>query len=262
MNASQLNKLTYTELKEIFKETELDIKIPKKKEELIEIILKWIKEYKREKKKKEKEKAKEKDPVETKTKKDKYEIIKQLGENGMQGITYLVKDRKGNEYAMKTFKKSKSSDRIKKEAMLQDMASEYGIAPKIVDVDLEKKYIVMEKMDKHLTDVISKQNGDITESQQKQLIRIFKGLDKAKVFHNDANILNYMFRKQKLFIIDFGISQEIDEKLIKKLGTSTPNIERMTLGFIITLKKQNCKSSSYSHLIKFIDPEEVKNLKL
>mgnify|MGYP002142260951 CR=1 FL=1 len=163
---------------------------------------------------------------------------------------------------IETFKKTKSSDRIKREAILQDMAAEYGIAPKIIDVDLENKYIVMEKMDKHLTDVISKQEGDITESQQKQIIKIFKSLDKAKVFHNDANILNYMFRKQKLFIIDFGISQEIDDKLIKKLGTNTPNIERMTLGFIITLKKQNCKTSSYSHLIKYINTDEAKDFKL
>jgi len=35
-----------------------------------------------------------------------YTIIKQIGNEGKEGKTFLVKDRKGNEYAMKTFKKT------------------------------------------------------------------------------------------------------------------------------------------------------------
>jgi hypothetical protein len=87
MNISQLNVLTYNELKNIA--TGMDIKIPKKKEDLIIDMLKCFKEY--EKYKKEKV--------------DKYEKIKQLGEKGKEGTTYLVKTIDGNEYAMKTFKK-------------------------------------------------------------------------------------------------------------------------------------------------------------
>ena len=86
---------------------------------------------------------------------------------------------------MKTFKKNKSSSKLKKEAKLQEMASEYSIAPKVIEIDTVSKYIVMEKLDIHLLDVIKKQKRDITKSQQKQIINIFKCLDKAKVFHGD-----------------------------------------------------------------------------
>ena len=153
-----------------------------------------------------------------KEKVDKYVKIKQLGEKGKEGTTFLVKTIDGNEYAMKTFKKTKSSDRLRKEAYLQEKASEFNITPKIIEIDTISKYIVMEKLDEHLIDKMKKQDGNLTENQQKQIIKIFKFLDKAKVFHADSNILNYMFKGKKLYIIDFGMSQLIDEKLIKKLG--------------------------------------------
>jgi tRNA A-37 threonylcarbamoyl transferase component Bud32 len=238
MNISQLNVLTYNELKDIA--TGMDIKISKKKEELIIDMLKCFKEY--EKYKKEKV--------------DKYQKIKQLGEKGKEGITFLVKTIDGNEYAMKTFKKTKSSNRLRKEAYLQEKASEFNITPKIIEIDTISKYIVMEKLDEHLIDKMKKQDGNLTENQQKQIIKIFKFLDKAKVFHADSNILNYMFKGKKLYIIDFGMSQLIDEKLIKKLGIDTPNLTLMNLGFILKLKELKCPPSSYSHLITFISDKD------
>ena len=68
-----------------------------------------------------------------------------------------------------------------------------------------------------------------------------------------------MFKNKKLFIIDFGMSKEIDDKLIKKLGTNTPNIDLMNLGFILKLKELNCVESSYSHLLTYVsETEKVK----
>ena len=218
----------------------MDIIIPKKKEDLIVEMLKCFKEY--EKYKKEKV--------------DKYEKIKQLGEKGKEGTTFLVKTKDGNEYAMKTFRKTKSSDRLRKEAQLQEKASEFNISPKIIEIDTVSKYIVMEKMDEHLIDKMKKQDGNLTEKQQKQIIKIFKLLDTAKIFHADSNILNYMFKGKKLYVIDFGMSQLIDEKLIKKLGIDTPNLTLMNLGFILKLKELKCPASSYSHLITFVSGKD------
>jgi tRNA A-37 threonylcarbamoyl transferase component Bud32 len=237
MNISQLKNLSYTELKDIAKD--MDISIPKNKDELVKTMLKCFKEW--EKYKKEKI--------------DKYEKIKQLGEKGKEGIVYLVKTKDGKEYAMKTFKSNKSSDKLRKEAELQCMASEYNIAPKVIEIDTVKKTIVMEKMDKHLIELIKNQEGDLKESQQKQIIKIYEQLDKAKVFHADSNILNYMYKGKKLYIIDFGMSKEIDDKLIKSLGTSTPNIDLMTLGFILKLKELNCKESSYSYFLNYVSDD-------
>ena len=244
MNSLQLNNLKFQELKEIA--IDMHIKIPKKKEELISLIKKCFEEYE----------------LYKKEKIDKYEKIEQLGNKGKEGITYLVKSSYGKYYAMKTFKKTKSSKNIKKEASLQEKASDFDIAPKVIDIDTVSKYIVMERMSSHLYDSIKKQNGNLTEKQQKQLIKIYKGLDEAKVFHADSNILNYMYKDKKLYIIDFGMSSEIDDKLIKKLGTNNPNVDIMTLGFILKLKEFKCPSSAYSHLIKYISSEEIKRFNL
>ena len=238
MNIEQLNILSYKELKDIA--IEMNIKISKKKEDLIIDMLKCFKEY--EKYKKEKV--------------DKYEKIKQLGEKGKEGTTYLVKTKDGNEYAMKTFKKTKSSDKLRKEASLQEKVSEFNISPKVIEIDTISKYIVMEKMDCHLIDKMKKQDGNLTEHQQKQIIKIFKLLDKANVFHGDSNILNYMFKGKKIYIIDFGMSQIINEKLVKKLGIDTPNLTLMNLGFILKLKELSCPTSSYSYLITFVSNKD------
>ena len=185
MDSAYLKKLSYDDLKSIA--LDMDIKIPKSKEELIQKMIKCFKEYENYKK----------NTI------DKYGKITQLGNKGKEGITYLVKTKDNKEYAMKTFKKNKSSEKLKLEVKLQEMASKENICPKIIEYDTVGKYIVMEKLDTHLKDILESQNGLLTLTQQKQIIKIYKSLDKAKVFHADSNILNYMYKNKKLYIIDF-----------------------------------------------------------
>ena len=163
---------------------------------------------------------------------------------------------------MKTFKKTKSSDTLKKEAMLQQKAADFGLAPKVIDTDTVSKYIVMEKLDTHLLDYLNNQKGIFTQKQQKQIIQIFKGLDKSGVFHGDSNILNYMYKNNKLYIIDFGFAKEIDSNLVAKLKTKNPNIDIMTLGFILKLKEMNCPAESYSYLLQFVKEDDKIQFKL
>jgi len=184
---------------------------------------------------------------------NKYNIIKQIGNVGKEGITYLVQRKSdSSEFAMKTFKKTKSSKNILIESELQHIASKSGVCPKIIDVNVDEKFIVMEKLDTHLYDIMKKQNGDISKKHQEQIIDIFKKLDQTKVFHADSNILNYMLKNNKLYIIDFGMSRKIDEKLIKKLDDDRPNLTFMTLGFVLKLKELKCPPSAYSYLLNFI----------
>ena len=186
-------------------------------------------------------------------KEDKYNIIKQIGNVGKEGVTYLVQRKNdGAEFAMKTFKKTKSTKNILMESELQHIASKSGVCPKIIDVSLDDKFIVMDKLDTHLYDIMKKQNGDISKKHQEQIIDIFKKLDQTKVFHADSNILNYMLKNNKLYIIDFGMSRKIDDKLIKKLGDDSPNLTFMTLGFVLKLKELKCPPTSYSYLLNFI----------
>ena len=178
----------------------------------------------------------------------KYVKKQQLGEKGRDGRTFLVIDKFNCEYAMKTFRANKSSAKILEEVSLQRKCSDLGISPKIVDFDIDKKYIVMEKMDMHLVDYMKTAKGNLPNLIQKRLIHIFKQMDKAKVFHADANILNYMLKDNKLYIIDFGMGKEITPALTKKVKSANPNSELMLLGFILKLKDMSAPPQSYSLL--------------
>lgn len=186
---------------------------------------------------------------------EKYKIKEQIGNKGKDGKTFLVVDRFGYEYAMKTFRKNKSSDAITKEVELQRLCSDAGIAPKIIDVDTNSKFIVMEKMDYHLLDEINNSKGLLSESRQKELLKIFKTLDKVGVLHGDVNLLNYMVKNGKLYIIDFGLSRRLTPDYKKRIGIENVNIVLSLLGFVLKMKDASVSSSSYSYLKQFI-PED------
>lgn len=240
-----MEKISYSKLKALA--IEMEIPISKNKDILMEEVLKTLQKYKNTRK------------APTKQKPEKYIISQQLGEKGKEGITYQVHNRDGQEYAMKTFKKTKSVKTLVLEAELQQLAAESGIAPQITDVNTDTKYIVMQKLDTHLVSKMEKQQGCMTQGQQKQVINIFKKLDKCKIFHGDINPMNFMYKKSKLYIIDFGMSKHITPQLIKKLGTKTPNLDLMSLAMVIKLKKLGCPESSYNLFLDEI-PEEKREL--
>lgn len=186
---------------------------------------------------------------------ERYKIYGELGEPGKDAITYCVK-LKNKKYAKKQFKPRKSAKKIEEEAQLQITASKAGISPKILEINDKHKYIVMDKLDKHLIDV----NGvkQISLDHQKQLIKIYIKLDEQGIFHGDANPLNYMIKNKKLYVIDFGMSKKITPQLQKKLKTNTPNLTIMTTGMVIKLKLMNYPLSSYSYLLQYL-PTEIKS---
>jgi serine/threonine-protein kinase len=243
MDFSYLNDLSIEQIKKIC--NDLQIKPDRPKKELVSCITKSFREYEKYKK----------NTI------DKYEKIEKLG-TGKEGTTYLVKCTDGREYAMKCFKSNKSSAKMRLEVELQTLASYAGISPKIYEMDTVSKYIVMRRMDHHLYENIKKNNGLLKLNEQKQIVNILKKLDDIKVFHADSNILNYMYYDKKLYIIDFGMSKHIDEKLTKKLGTSTPNIDYGVLGLILKLKELNCPPNSYEHFLKFVSEDNKKKFRL
>ena len=136
------------------------------------------------------------------------------------------------------------------------MAADHDIAPNVVDFDTVSKYIVMEKMDRHLVDVMKRRDGVLSQTLQKRIISIYRKLDEAGVFHGDANLMNYMFKGSQLYIIDFGMAREITTSLVNKLGTRKPNLQIMTLGLVLKLRELKAPSSSYSHLVKYLTDEQ------
>ena len=244
MDYTLLKNYSFSELKKMAKEMNLDSK--KSKSEYIKDIQEAFQDYEN-----------------YKTKKiDKYTRIRQLGNKGKEGTTYLVKDTKDREFAMKTFRKTKSSNTLKMEYILQKQASKAGVSPRVVEYDSVSKYIVMEKMDGHLIKMMEKQKGVLLKGQQLQIINIFKKLDEVKVFHADSNIMNYMLKGKNIYIIDFGFSKEITPKLCKKLGTNNPNVRIMTLGFILKLKELKCNPSSWKYLSREVTKEEIEKFQI
>lgn len=243
MKKVDLDTYTYSELKSMAKE--MGLKVRRSKTELIREVAAAFKEYENYKK----------DKI------DRYTRLGQLGEKGKEGTTYLVESN-GHQYAMKTFRKQKSSATLRKEAELQSAAASAGASPKVIDIDTVSKYIVMEKLDRHLYDVLTKNNGILSKTVQRQIIAIYKRLDKAGVFHGDANLLNYMFKGRNLYIIDFGMAKEITTSLVRKLGTTTPNLSIMTLGMVLKLRENGSPPSSYSHLIKYLSEEQLSQFEL
>ena len=101
MDKEILYKYNFSELRKMSQEMGLQTK--RSKEEYIKDIKNAFIEYEEYKHKKV----------------DKYTKIRQLGNKGKEGITYLVNDEKGRQFAMKTFRKQKSSVMLKKEYELQ-----------------------------------------------------------------------------------------------------------------------------------------------
>jgi tRNA A-37 threonylcarbamoyl transferase component Bud32 len=185
---------------------------------------------------------------------DKYERLGQLGHKGKEGKTYLVRND-NREYAMKTFPRRKSSAMIIREVSLQRRAAEFGVSPSIIEYNLDNKFIVMEKLDTTLLDILKKQRGKLTIRQQKRILEIFQLLDQARVFHADPNPLNFMEKNRILYIIDFGMAKDIDKRIIKEHG-ETPNIQLGVLGFILKLKELS-QNINCSYLLKYV-PAETK----
>ena len=227
MDYSSLNNCNFSELKKMAKNMGLNSK--KSKSDYIFDIQTAFKEYDNYKK----------------NKIDKYTRTKQIGNKRKKGIIYEVTDNKNNIFIMKTFKKNKSSNQLKLEYNIQKKASLFDIAPKVIEYDSISKYIVMEKMDEHLLDVIQRQ-GTLTQHQQLRILEIFKVLDNIGIFHCNPGINNYMIKDNKIYIIDFGSVTEINTKLI---GT---NSQTMTIELINTLNTLKLPSSSWKYLKKVL----------
>lgn len=155
---------------------------------------------------------------------DDFEVLRQLGQDGAQGVVSLVEFPNGLRAAMKQFKSTKSSARIQVEADFQSRAADAGIAPEVMHIDLDKKRIFMEPMRARIVDVLERAHPKF----RKDLHGIMRTLDDIGILHNDGNALNLMLsHDDELRILDFGLAKEITDKVRKK-WEGEPNV-RVTL---------------------------------
>jgi serine/threonine protein kinase len=186
--------------------------------------------------------------------------LHQLGKRGKEGKIYYVVDTSGHGMAMKVFRKNKNPDAIKKEVNFQIISAEskYRLSPRVVEYDINKRYIIMEKLDKTLVDIIEEQKGKLTLDQQKKIISLFVGLDALGIFHNDANPLNIMTRGDKWYVIDFGFSCRCDHKDI--VNVEFPNVQFMTVGLVSWFVDNGYDPKTYPYLLKFLNKRIRKKL--
>tara|TARA_B110000090_G_scaffold207621_1_gene259469 strand:+ start:147 stop:722 length:576 start_codon:yes stop_codon:yes gene_type:complete len=146
------------------------------------------------------------------------------GKTGKEGTTFVAVGASGKEYAVKLFKPKKSVARLKREAEFLRVAAERGVAPRMLGVNTEAKFIVMEKLKET---IVARMRGQeqLTDQQQRRIVEIFETLDDARVLHNDGNPLNLMVdNSDRIMVIDFGMAKTIDKKMLKKRGPH-PNVD-------------------------------------
>lgn len=195
------------------------------------------------------------------TNKTEYYNLSQLGRKGKEGTVYLTVDMDNPDkfYAKKQFKMAKSSLKIEKEAGFQKIAAEAGISPKIVDVNLKEKFIVMEKLDKTLYEILKQQQCILTVDQQKQILDLYKKLDEVGIFMNDANPLNIMEKDGRLYIIDFGFAKYTSHKDLKKYRN--PNYQLMPVA-LLSWVKNKCPTKSWTVIRDSISDSVYESLKI
>jgi tRNA A-37 threonylcarbamoyl transferase component Bud32 len=181
----------------------------------------------------------------------KYSYIKQLGFEGLDGRTFLIRDDQSKEFAIKIYKDSKKSKDIEKEVQLQRIACAGGVAPHIIEYSACGKFVVMERLTITLYHLFREQDNVLTREQQKNIIKLFIKLDEAKVFHGDPNPLNFMRKNGKWYAIDYGFATAIDNKCIAKYGSS-PNMTFMPVGLYLKFKEVFPRIQ-LSYIEKYID---------
>ena len=176
--------------------------------------------------------------IEKKTKgkspdRQRYALGKKLGITGSHGSVVAV--RLGRKLcAKKQFRKNRSNQNIKREVQLQNEAAAAGVSPKILEYNLNSKYIIMQRLCTNLWDLLNKRRGRMSKKIQKEILVIFRILDNIAIFHKDPNPLNFMLdATNTLYIIDFGYANRINPK---KDG-NTPNQNQMTLGLLMKLSR-------------------------
>ena len=195
---------------------------------------------------------------------NKYKIIEKLKE-GSFGIIFKGENvRTSDIVAIKFEPKDIDKKTLKNEAKIYQYFGRLDGFPQLkwFGTNENNTYLVMDLLGVSLSEMIQYYKAFSLKTVLLlgvQIIKRIQILHEKCLLHRDIKTDNFLFgsgQTNKLYIIDFGMSQLIDEKLIKKLGIDTPNLTLMNLGFILKLKELKCPASSYSHLITFVSGKD------
>lgn len=154
-----------------------------------------------------------------------WKIIKRIGAEGKDGLSYIIHHEINNvDGVVKLFKHKKSLNKIKTEYTILKKVSEAGLGPKLYQSDIEnKRYIIMERLDLTLNQYLKEKNFSLNDL--KFIIKLYEKLGEIGIGHNDTNITrNIMFKDNRFYLIDFGMAYEVKKKKNTVQKGINPNI--------------------------------------
>lgn len=165
------------------------------------------------------------------------EVIGKLGSRGKDAQVYeVVMKGNKNTVALKLYRKNKNNKCIEEEYKFLKKAYKLGVGPKVYKIDKKNKYITMERLNETLYSHIKK-TGKMTLKDQTDLIDILEILDNNNIFHGDVSPSNFLYGEDgNLYILDFGMSQHIDQKFLNKHGDN-PNVKLGITFFILRIRE-------------------------
>lgn len=175
--------------------------------------------------------------------KNKYEkLLKKSGyiwkyviERGKSG-TGVVVEKDNLQYVAKFYDKI-TTRKLKQEIQWQKMAAKKEISPNIVFSDINNKFIIMEKLDETLVENFIRNGGCVLPiNTTSQLLKIFTILDSLNILHSDPGLSNFMFKNDKLYIIDFG------DAIKKKKNKSNYFILQEIYNRILKIRMEVCRN--------------------
>lgn len=181
-------------------------------------------------------------------------IWKYVIERGKTG-TGVVVEKDNLQYVAKFYDKI-TTRRLKQEIQWQEMAAEKGISPNIVFSDINNKFIIMEKLDETLVENFIRNGGCVLPiNTTSQLLRIFTILDSLNILHSDPGLSNFMFKNDKLYIIDFGDAIQKKQKksnyfILEEIYNRILKITMEVCRNIVTDKDYNINNLEYKTINK------------
>jgi Kae1-associated kinase Bud32 len=151
----------------------------------------------------------------------------------------LVKHRIEKSYRIEELDLKLRKSRTRREGKLLENAGRAGISvPRVYDIDLREKRIVMEFIDgRLLKDLIPKAKDDEIKKIAEEAGRVIAKLHTSNIVHNDLTTSNMILGDDKLFLIDFG------------LGATSTRIEDKAMDLVVLRKSLNAAHSNRFDLI-------------
>jgi len=169
-----------------------------------------------------------------------------------QNSKAILKIRKAKHYRNQILDSNLRKQRTIKESQIIAEIKSFGIpTPLVYFVNLEKSSIIMQQIPgKPIHDLL---NSKII-SLSKQMGRLVGLMHKNGIIHGDLTTSNFIFSKNKIFVIDFGLSQKtikpedqaVDLRLIKEiLNSAHASIMKQAWNNFLTGYKETVGTSKF-----------------